>query len=89
MSSPTLQWGEAAVCPLFTPPRFRDPFTEETRALLFCPQLRPCRLWPPFLWTSASSSRKVAGCQAVVRSPHGPSSDSGTERHMGGRPGKV
>lgn len=25
MSSPTLRWGEAAVCPLFTPPRFRDP----------------------------------------------------------------
>lgn len=34
MSSPTLLWGEPAICPLFTPPRFRDfleilPFTEE------------------------------------------------------------
>lgn len=24
MSSPTLLWGETAICPLFTPPCFRD-----------------------------------------------------------------
>ena len=86
MSSPTLLWGETAICPLFTPPCFRD-FLEIPP--FFCPELHPCRLWPPFLWASACSSRKVAGSQVIVRFPRWSSSDSGTKSHMGARQGKV
>lgn len=87
MSSPTLLWEEEAVPPHSTPfQRAGFPetltFIEET-----CPQLCPCQLWPPFLWASASSSRKAGGCQLMVRSLVWPSCESGTVSHLDARQG--